>query len=176
ARYGRVLHAVRNSMPAGARLSVTGLPTWMEVGAQLREMLDAVDFWVPQFYGAEIPETAERVLPIASPEEVRRSTARARELGKPFYAGLAAYGYALVYTEAGKLVELSGDVDPAGVASDGNFELVERRAFGPGAVGSGAATGAPHAGEWRYVYRAREDASLGDVVVRAGERIVMDVP
>src|SRR5205085_7432049 len=126
ARYGRVLHAVRDSLPAGARLSVTGLPTWMEAGAQLREMLDAVDFWVPQFYGAEIPETAERVLPIASPEEVRRSTARARELGKPFYAGLAAYGYALVYTEAGKLVELSGDVDPAGVASDGNFELVER--------------------------------------------------
>ena len=66
--------------------------------------------------------------------------------------------------------------NPSSVASDGNFELVERRAFGPGAVGSGAATGAPHAGEWRYVYRAREDASLGDAVVRAGERIVMDVP
>jgi hypothetical protein len=114
--------------------------------------------------------------PIASPEDVRRACARAREIGKPFYAGLAAYGYALVYTAEGKLAELSGDVEPARVASDRNFELVERRAFGPGVGGSGAASDAPHAGEWRYVYRAREDAVLGDVLVRAGERIALDVP
>ena len=176
ARYGRVLKTARASLPANTRLSVTGLPTWMNAAASLREALAAVDFWVPQLYGAEIPSTAERVVPIASAEDVRREAARAGELGKPFYAGLAAYGYALVYTEKGRLVELSGDVDPARVASDGNFELVERRAFGPGAVGSGTATGAPHAGEWRYVYRAREDAVLGDVVVRAGERIALDIP
>jgi hypothetical protein len=71
---------------------------------------------------------------------------------------------------------LSGDVEPARVASDRNFELVERRAYGPGAVGSGQVPGARHAGEWRYVYRAREDASLGEVLVRAGERIAFDVP
>jgi hypothetical protein len=176
ARYGRVLKTARASLPAKTRLSVTGLPTWMDAAASLREALDSVDFWVPQLYGAEIPSTAERVVPIASPDDVRREAARARELGKPFYAGLAAYGYALVYTEKGKLVELSGDVDPARVASDRNFELVERRAFGPGAVGSGTAEGAPHAGEWRYVYRAREDAVLGAVVVRAGERIALDIP
>jgi len=105
-----------------------------------------------------------------------RASARARSLGKPFYAGLAAYGYALVYSETGKLIELSGDVEPARVAVDRNFELVERRAFGPGAVGSGTVANAAHAGEWRYVYRAREDTSLGDVLVRAGERIAFDVP
>ena len=164
ARYGRVLQMARASLPANTRLSVTGLPTWMNARAPLREMLGAVDFWVPQFYGAEIPTTAERVAPIASPEAVRRESARAREIGKPFYAGLAAYGYALVYNESGKLIELSGDVEPARVASDRNFELVERRAFGP------------DTGEWRYVYRAREDAVLGDVLVRAGERIALDVP
>jgi hypothetical protein len=167
ARYGRVLHAVRDSLPAGARLSVTGLPTWMNAGESLREMLGAVDFWVPQFYGAEVPATPERLAPIASPAEVRRASARAREVGKPFYAGLAAYGYALVYTEQGRLVELSGDLDPARVAADRNFELIERRAFGQGA---------PPAGEWRYVYRAREDASVGELFVRAGERVVLDMP
>ncbi|HVF43898.1 MAG TPA: hypothetical protein VM936_12835, partial [Pyrinomonadaceae bacterium] len=144
--------------------------------ASLRGALEAVDFWVPQFSGAEIPATAERLVPIASPEDVRRASARARELGKPFYAGLAAYGYALVYAESGKLLELSGDVGPARVAADGNFELVERRAYGPGAVGSGQVSGARHAGEWRYVYRARVDAILGEVLVRAGERIAFDVP
>jgi hypothetical protein len=175
-RYGRVLRATREALPAGARLSVTGLPTWMNARGPLREMLGAVDFWVPQFYGAEIPSTADARAPIASPEDVRRESARAREIGKPFYAGLAAYGYALVYTAEGELVELSGDVEPARVASDRNFELVERRAFGPGAGGSGAAPNAPQAGEWRYLYRARKDAVLGDVLVRAGERIALDVP
>jgi len=176
ARYGRVLKTARASLPANTRLSVTGLPTWMNASASLRGALEAVDFWVPQLYGAEIPATAERLVPIASPEDVRRASARARELGKPFYAGLAAYGYALVYAESGKLLELSGDVEPARVASDRNFELVERRAYGPGAVGSGHVPVARHAGEWRYVYRAREDAVLGNVLVRAGERIAFDVP
>ena len=176
ARYGRVLKMARASLPANTRLSITGLPTWMNADASLREALDAVDFWIPQLYGAEIPATEDRVIPIASPEDVRRETARARSLGKPFYAGLAAYGYALVYTEQGRLVELSGDVEAARVASDRNFELVERRAFGPGVSGSGLARSASHEGEWRYVYRAREDAFLGDVVVRAGERIALDIP
>jgi len=176
ARYGRILKTARASLPANTRLSITGLPTWMNASASLRETLEAVDFWVPQLYGAEIPATAERLVPIASPDEVRRASARARELGKPFYAGLAAYGYALVYAESGKLLELSGDVEPARVASDRNFELVERRAYGPGAVGSGRVPAARHAGEWRYVYRARADAVLGDVLVRAGERIAFDVP
>lgn len=176
ARYGRVLKTARASLPANTRLSITGLPTWMSADAPLREMLESVDFWIPQLYGAEIPATAERLVPIASPEDVRRASARARSLGKPFYAGLAAYGYALVYDEKGKLIELSGDVEPARVASNRNFELVERRAYGPGAVGSGTAAGARHAGEWRYVYRAREDTVLGDVLVRAGERIAFDVP
>lgn len=176
ARYGRVLKTARASLPANTRLSITGLPTWMNADASLREALESVDFWIPQLYGAEIPSTAERLVPIASPDDVRRASVRARTLGKPFYAGLAAYGYALVYDDKGKLVELGGDVEPARVATDRNFELVERRTFGPGAVGSGTAAGAAHAGEWRYVYRAREDAVVADVLVRAGERIAFDVP
>jgi len=175
-RYGRVMRAVRASLPGGMKLSVTGLPTW--IGSEgLREVLDAVDFWTPQLYGAEIPSNAERVIPIASPEATARAVARVRELGKPFYAGLAAYGYALVYDARGRLVELRGDIDPARVASDRNLELVERRAFGAGAEGDGARAGAaPHAGEWRYVFRAREAAALEGLALRAGEQIVLDVP
>ncbi|HEX8285661.1 MAG TPA: DUF3142 domain-containing protein [Pyrinomonadaceae bacterium] len=176
-RYARVLRAVRTSLPEGVKLSVTGLPTWIGSGG-LVEVLDAVDFWTPQFYGAEIPATADRVVPIASPERVARAVARVRELGKPFYAGLAAYGYALVYDARGRLVELRGDVDPARVVSDRNLELVGRGAFGAGVEGDGARDrGAPPpAGEWRYVFRAREDASLGGLSLRAGEQIVLDVP
>jgi hypothetical protein len=176
ARYGRVLRAARASLPAGKRLSVTGLPTWIGA-AGLQDVLDAVDFWAPQFYGAEIPMTAERIIPIAAPQSIARAVARVRELGKPFYAGLAAYGYALLYDEHGKLLELRGDIDPARVASDGNFELVERRAFGDSVEGDGAARGGARlAGEWRYVFSARGATVLQGLVVRAGEQIVLDVP
>ena len=175
-RYARVLRGVRAGLPAGVRLSVTGLTTWIG-SSGLSEVLDAVDFWTPQLYGAEIPATAGRVIPIASPEATARAVARVRELGKPFYAGLAAYGYALVYDAGGRLVELRGDLDPARVASNKSLELVERRAFGAGAEGDGARAGAaPLAGEWRYVFRAREETALEGLVLRAGEQIVLDVP
>jgi hypothetical protein len=176
AKYARVLRAVRGSLPAGAQVSVTGLTTWTGA-ASLRDVLDAVDFWVPQFYGAEIPATVDRVIPIASPREVALAVARVRESGKPFYAGLAAYGYALLYSEKGKLIELRGDVDPSRVAGDRNFELVERRAFEARVLADGAqGSDAPLASEWRYVFRARDDEVLDGLVVRAGEQIVLDVP
>lgn len=175
ARYGRVLRETRVLLPEGARLSVTGLETWMGAG-ELRTALEAVDFWLPQFYGAEIPATADKLIPISSARSVARGVERARELGKPFYAGLAAYGYALLYSEKGKLMELRGDIDPARVASDRNFELVERRAFESRVLADGAPVSAPLASEWRYVFRARADTNLEGLVVHAGEQIVIDVP
>jgi hypothetical protein len=175
ARYARVLRETRALMPPGARLSVTGLQTWMGAG-DLRGVLEAVDFWSPQLYGAEVPATVERAVPISSLGAVALSVARARELGKPFYAGLAAYGYALLYSEKGKLLGARGDIAPARVASDRNFELVERRAFASDAGADGARRDAPLASEWRYVFRVRGDAVVEGLIVRAGEQIVLDVP
>ena len=175
-RYRRVLRETRFALPAGVKLSVTGLPTWME-SKELSGVLAEVDFWAPQFYGAEIPATVHRIIPIASPPDVARGVARARELGKPFYAGLAAYGQALVYDARGRLVGLRGDLDPARVASDSSLELVGRRAFGAGVEGDGARVGAPPpAGEWRYVFRARGDTTLEGLTLRAGEQVVLAVP
>jgi hypothetical protein len=175
-RYGRTLRETRHTLPAGVKLSVTGLPTWME-SRELAGVLAEVDFWAPQFYGAEIPATVDRAIPISSPLEVARGVERARELGEPFYAGLAAYGHAMVYDARGRLVELRGDLDPALAASDTNLELVGRRAFGAGVEGDGARAGAaPPAGEWRYVFRARTDTVLDGTTVRAGEQVVIEVP
>lgn len=171
ARYGRVLAETRALLPAGARLSVTGLPTWMNSPRELRAALAAADFWVPQFYGAEIPQSLERVVPISSASAVRGGAERARELGKPFYAGLAAYGHAMLYSPRGRLVELRGDLDPARVVSERSLELVERRAFEPAA----ARGGAPSSG-WRYVFRAQAEAVLDGLVLKAGDTLVLDVP
>jgi hypothetical protein len=175
-RYRGVLRATRFALPAGVKLSITGLPTWME-SKELKGVLAEVDFWAPQFYGAEIPASIDRIIPIASPRDIARDVARARELGEPFYAGLAAYGQAMLYDARGRLVELRGDIDPARVASDSNLELVGRRAFGAGVEGDGARVGAaPPAGEWRYVFRARSDTVIDGLTLRAGEQIVLEVP
>lgn len=175
-RYGRVLRETRSALPPGVKLSVTGLPTWMESGG-LAGVLAEVDFWAPQFYGAEIPATPDRIIPVSSPRDIARDVARARELGEPFYAGLAAYGHAILYDARGRLAELRGDLDPARVASDVNLELVGRRAFGAGVEGDGARADAPPpAGEWRYVFRARTETVLDGLTVRAGEQLVLAVP
>ncbi len=175
ARYGRVLREVRAGLPREVKLSVTGLTTWMDSG-ELGGALAALYFWSPQFYGAEIPETLERVVPIASPRVVEREVARARALGKPFYAGLAAYGYVLLYSPKGKLLSLHADLDPSRVAAERSLELIERRAFEPRARDDEGSPETPHASEWRYVFRAREDVSVEGVAVRAGEQVVLDLP
>lgn len=174
ARYARILRALREQLPPDVKLSVTGLPTWMGAAA-LREVLAETDFWAPQFYGGEIPEKFDRAAPISSPPSVARDVARARALGEPFYAGLAAYGYALLYTERGELAAISGDLDPARVAASQDFELVERRAFERRVANDNAGSAARES-EWRYIYRASADTKAGGLSVRACERLVFDLP
>lgn len=186
ARYAVVLRAVRERMPRGSQLSITGLPTWMTASADLGAVLDAVDFWIPQCYGAHIPARLDERAPIASHAETARAVARARALGKPFYAGLAAYAYALLYDSKGALVALRGDLDPARVARDSNLELLERTPFeraarrrsdaGDTDHGDGDDTEATHASEWRYVYRVETDGVVDGLNVGAGDYLVIDMP
>ncbi len=174
-RYGQVLRVLRERLPAGMKLSVTGLPTWMDSAAALAEMLKAVDFWIPQAYGAQIPERLDQLVPVSSPALVARTIARVRQFETPFYAGLPAYGYAVLYSSKGQLIEVRGDLDPARIAVDANFELIERRPFTrtPRSEASGQT---PLASEWRYVYRARDEGVIDGLVVHEGESLMLDVP
>ncbi|HEY0544942.1 MAG TPA: DUF3142 domain-containing protein [Pyrinomonadaceae bacterium] len=169
-KYEQLLRALRPRLPQGAKLSVTGLPTWME-SAQLGAMLRAVDFWIPQCYGATIPEKSSQLVPISSPQTVAQTVARVRSLERPFYAGVSAYGYAILYSPRGNLIEVRGDLDPLRVANDSNFELVERRPFQGISSGATATTS-----EWRYVYRARGDGATDGLVVHEGDALMLDVP
>lgn len=162
-RYQRILSDLRTSLRPGTQLSITGLPTWMQ-SSELRSTLTQVDFWVPQFYGAEIPLRADQSIPISSPQDVERFVNRARELNKPFYAGLAAYSYALLYSRSGALITLRGDLDPAAIAADANLELTDLRSFGKARD------------EWRYVYRARADGVIDGLVMHSGDLLVVDAP
>jgi hypothetical protein len=173
-RYAQLLRALRGKLPPGTRLSVTGLTTWMS-STVLPSILDPVDFWAPQFYGARIPENLGELIPVSSPASVARDVARARVLRRPFYAGVAAYGYAALYSKTGALIETRGDLDPGAVARDPNLELVERRPFETDAATTNSAD-SPTAGEWRYVFRARAETTVGGLSVRAGEQLMIDAP
>ena len=87
--YQKTVTELRPMLPTNTKLSITGLPTWMS-SREIEPLLDAVDFWAPQMYGAEIPTHLDRPISISSAKEIRRATIAARQLGKPFLAGLAA--------------------------------------------------------------------------------------
>jgi hypothetical protein len=173
ARYGRTLSALRSGLQQGNQLSITGLPTWMD-SSDLDNVLEQVDFWVPQFYGAEIPERSDQIIPISSPQSIARFVNRARELDRPFYAGLAAYSCALLYSASGSLISLRGDMDPAAIASESNLELTDQRSFDLPAVSSATRTSAKS--EWRYAFRAKADGVTDGIAMGAGDVLVVDVP
>lgn len=163
--YQRVVTALRPLLPPDTKLSITGLPTWMS-SKEIEPLLDAVDFWAPQMYGAEIPSHLDRPVPIASAKEIRRATFAARKLGRPFMAGVAAYGYAIHYDKNGDLVEVRGDIDPSMVSSNAAFELVTQKQLG----------GSSTAGDVRKIFRAKQESVLDGLVIRAGESLVFDSP
>jgi hypothetical protein len=174
-RYARVLRRLRGFLPQGTKLSVTGLPSWMDSAGALDPLLAEVDFWIPQCYGASIPDRLDQLTPISSPQAVAQTVARARRLNRPFYAGLAAYGYAVLYGRDGALVEVRGDLDAVAVANDPNLELVERRPFETPEESAGTAR-APVISEWRYVYRARRDGVTDGLAMRQGDALMLDMP
>ncbi len=164
-RYAALLAELRQRLSPKTKLSITGLPTWAN-DHELEAVLAAVDFWIPQCYGAEIPAHLSQRIPISSPADVARTITKVRRLGKPFYAGLSAYSYAILYAKDGGLLELRGDLDPAWAAHHPSLELIERQTF----------KGAASASEMRYVYRAKGEAVVDGLIIKAGESVVFDLP
>ncbi len=160
-RYERTLSAIRPNLQPGIELSITGLPTWIDSPA-LNGVLQKCDFWVPQFYGGEIPTRSDQMIPISSPESITYFVNKARQIDKPFYAGLAAYSVGLLYNASGSLISLRGDMNPALVVSDPNLELMDQHSFA--------------AAERRYAFRARADGVTDGLNMRAGDVLVIDLP
>jgi hypothetical protein len=164
-RYERILRSLRANLKPGTSLSITGLPTWMQ-STQLSSTLSAVDFWIPQFYGAELPTRFDKKIPISDSKELERFIGSARLLDKPFFAGVAAFSWALLYSPEGALITVRGDIDPAVIHADPNLVLFDRRLFDP----------TNRASEWRYAYRVHADGVIDKLVVHAGEMLILDVP
>ena len=160
-RYEQTVSAIRPHLPPGTELSITGLPTWMDSPA-LNGVVKNVDFWVPQFYGGEIPTQSSQIIPISSPESITYFVNKARQIDKPFYAGLAAYSVALLYNASGSLISLRGDINPAVIVSHPNLELIDQRSFA--------------SAERRLAFRARTGDVIDGLNMRAGDVLVIDLP
>ncbi len=167
--YAAMLRKIREQLPAGIQLSITGLPTWLG-STGLREPLSVCDFWVPQCYGASIPGDANQRIPITTAEFVERAVVMSRELGKPFYAGLAAYSYAIHYSQDGSLIGLRGDLDPQAVIANDRFvQTAEQPCFING-------EGNPRVGEWLCSYRAIRDVMVDGTSIRTDQSLMLDRP
>ena len=164
-KYAEVLEKLHGLIPRETKLSITGLPGWAFM-ADVKPVLDQVDFWVPQCYGSKIPANIDQRIPISSSTEVERIISRVRQLKKPFYAGLSAYSYAILYAKDGSLAELRGDLDPALAAENSNLDLVDTQQSN---IDEGSS-------EVRYVYRAKQDVVLDSLIIRTGEMLVFDLP
>ncbi len=164
-QYATTLRRLRELLPPSIKLSITGLPTWAH-SQDINAVLAAVDFWIPQCYGTNIPTHLSQRIPISSPTDVARTIRNVRRLNKPFYAGLSAYSYAILYAQEGGLLELRGDLDPAWAAHNPSLELVERQAFKDAASVS----------EMRYVYRAKSEIVLNGLIIKTGESLMFDLP
>jgi len=160
--YAELLRSLRYVLPRDTQLSITGLPTWAS-SLDFEAVLAEVDFWTPQLYGAAIPSNVDDQIPISSAKEVKAAVQRIRDLNKPFYAGLAAYGYVILYGKDGSIVEVRGDIDPHKAELNSDLELIERSTFSSGE-------------EKRLVYRARSDHVFRGLTIRAGEMLVFDIP
>jgi len=163
--YAQVLKRLRELLPVGTKLSITGLLTWMSAN-EISRTLSYVDFWIPQFYGVAVPTNVNQRIPISNAAEVAKNVSRARGLNKPFYAGLSAYSCAILYGKDGELLELRGDIDPSLAAQNAGLELVRSHAF----------KGDTESSETRYVYRAKTDLVLEGLIVEPGEMLVFDLP
>lgn len=162
-RYEELLRAVDSRLPEGSQLSVTGLPTWM-TSKDLKAMLEPVDFWIPQFYGGAVPRDVRDATPIAEADQVRAGVRRARRLGKPFFAGLAAYGYTLQFNADGSLRAIHGSVDPARVVACADLDSV------------GESGPAGDAANRRLTYRVHTESVLQGIVIAPGDWFVVEVP
>lgn len=121
-RYAALLKLLRQKLP-GWQLSATLLSSWY-TSRKLDSVLEVLDFSVPQFYESQTPRGYSDFTPVFSPKVLERGLVAAGRRGKPFRAGLPAYGHALVFDGPGRLRGMYRDGGADTLASDPAFRCL----------------------------------------------------
>lgn len=146
-RYASLLRAIRPHVKGS--FSITALPTWI-TASEMDGVAEAVDFVVPQFYEGRTGRTLTDLQPVSDAAAVRKGLERLGRTGRPFYAGLAAYGHAMLFTPDGRLTAMYRGLGPEdamrhpslrfeadGPLGDSGEEKLVMRAIRPDANGRG---------------------------------------
>ena len=131
-RYARMLREIREGLAMGQRLSIAALATWLTAAAY-REVLEPLDFHVPQFYEGEMPKRLEDFKPVANQRSLEAGIRKAEALGKPYWIGLPAYGHALMFDPKGNLVGTLRGLSPSRAPKQPRLEWVKTEDLGSGA-------------------------------------------
>ncbi len=127
--YAALLREVRAQLPKKTALSITALPTWFG-SDDLRQVVEEVDFYAPQFYEGSAAETVNDKRTISDIEGMRKGLREAAKLGRPFYVGVPGYGRALLYDEKGRLLGGYRTLSLDDAARHPSFELAEHEDIG----------------------------------------------
>lgn len=98
--YANWLRALRPTLPADIRLTLTALPAWLDQRAGFAALLEATDAYVLQIHSLERPRADNPDFMLYRTDAARRAVERAARFGKPFVVSLPTYGYPLLFDHA----------------------------------------------------------------------------
>lgn len=169
-RYKTLLREIKNII-GNKQLSITSLVDWLDK-ADYEKLLEVVDLHFPQLYGLNIPRNPDKLKPITSPELVKTELKKLATSTKPYYVGLATYGYALVFDKEGKLFSIRTDLSLEELSLITELKLEETRFADKS--GFAALSNNDYSGENFYIFTAQTNIPLGKNVLGEGETLVFD--
>lgn len=169
-RYKTLLTEIKKVI-GNKQLSITSLVDWLDK-ADYEKLLEVVDLHFPQLYGLSIPQTFDKLKPITSPELVKTELKKLIYSTKPYYVGLATYGYALVFDKTGKLLSIRTDLSLEEISLIPELKLLETRFANR--TGNLALSNSDYSGEIFYIFTAQSNIPLGKTILLEGETLVFD--
>jgi len=123
-KYADLLSRIRRDLSDKTQLSITSLPTWF-TSRDLRDVVRNVDFYCPQFYETQIGKYIADAYPVSDIRMLKKGLESARRLGKPFYAGIPAYGHAFMFNDKGQLLGTYRGMSATEAAQHPSFRLAK---------------------------------------------------
>jgi len=168
-RYGELMHRLRPNIKHGLELSATALPTWY-TSSSVERLMQQVDFLAPQYYEPLMSKKLESASTISSLSLLRHGLRAAGSHDYSFYAGIPAYGHALLYTDRRQLLGMYHDMSVIGVMHHPAFRI--ESAFGVDRDAK-RATVTSYVGEDIYNFKAVQPDADGHGL---GFHLVYDLP
>lgn len=153
--YARLLGAVRKELPEGCELSITDLLDWFRDGTSIRDVVQQVDEFVPQFYDIGAAQGDRTESAIAAPIDAAHWGPVFNRLGKRYRIGISTFGRTRLIPGSSSLpIYFYRDLTPLDVAAIGGFDLFPSRT---------------RAGELVLDYRAAQPTTIGYTTFAPGD-------